>query len=151
MQHNKFRQLVFSETEQEQNILSAFTIPIESWSVMMREVEKTFKKQAIYLFIESLYVAALEEEKYDRPPKGMVIKHLGLWYLHWICTGESLEAYGGKGKYRTGVSTTYLRSCLSWIRKRLPYFNSLVFVLREPEEMNQLATEFFSNLGKITY
>ena len=74
-------------------------MPETTWEQMLEEVRKKFSDEGIYLLHEAVYSAIVSEDKYKRPPKGMLIKHLILILLHWMVKGHSLECYSSDGQY----------------------------------------------------
>jgi len=76
MQQDEWRGIVTSAKSAILSTRSWGKITEAAWNVMITEVQAVFSLEAQFLFIEAIYLAALSEKKYERPPKGVLLKHL---------------------------------------------------------------------------
>jgi len=119
----------------------------EAWNKMTTEVQRVFSLEAQFLFTEAVYFAVLQAPKYDRPPKGILLKHLCLFFMHWLVSGKSFDEYTEKEGLNLGISKGCLRQCLDYIVKRTGAFVDTYVKPRPPEEMEEIADKVYQELG----
>lgn len=147
MDAQDFRNLALSPRALGSSNRGWFEIPEETWEAMKSGVQTHFSMEAMYLWMEAIYLAIAQEEKFHRPPKGVVIKHLCVWVLHLISSGNAFAVYSFEGELPLGFSKSFFRKGLDYILQRSTVFVQTHLQPRPVDEMAILAKEFYSSLG----
>ena len=115
MNQQDWHKTVLNPKNKKETAQSWGKVPNTTWNAFSKEIEHVFCPQAVFLFVESVYLAIYNEEKYPKPPKGVLPKHLCFFLLHWLITALSFDKYVGDLSLQ--ISKSYLSDCLKYILK----------------------------------
>lgn len=113
---------------------------------MLADVLRVLYPQTVVLVLEAIYMKILEPEKYPRPPKGILPKHLGLFVLHWLITGEAFDYYCSAA-LDVQISKSFIKPGIDYILARVGPFTTTWLAPRPLEQLQPLVREFYNNLG----
>ena len=75
------------------------------------------------------------------------MKHVGVFYLHWMVSGNSFQDYGKTSHTPLGVSPSTFRPLLDYVLKRVKFLVPQFICPRPTEEMKSIMADFYANLG----
>jgi hypothetical protein len=94
-------------------------LPQQTWTTMTEALLKAFPATTIATFIAHIYASVIktvdEKKRFDRPPNGLIIKHLCIVFLHWLLTATPFEVYGHNGSLSTGLSKSYIKGGMMYV------------------------------------
>lgn len=126
-------------------------MPRETWNQIIGDLRGAFPATTLAIFILGLYEGAIllleTSTQFPRPPNGLVLKHLGLFLLHWLLSGEAYKTYGYEGRLSMGSSKSYVLSVIQYVLGLCETLVHRWVSPRSAEETERIADERLTRIG----